>query len=537
MYFNNFPNKKINLVFAIVIVVYAAFLFAVILYSLPNPEFSASPDGNANLAFARQMYLNHTALIPLPNDIPENLQKFLIPRSTSYSENFHSLSLMSFYGFPVLLSLFMRLVPLYIIFLFVALIAIASVSYILRFLRLEKFLFFGLLTLFVFNPFFLFYTVNGLMHNIFFLSMLLCAIAFALWSLQSGRKLGFLVTGIVLGFAGAARMNELVWILPLFVILFFIFFGKNTWKRFFLIVLGFILGLAPYLAIGYKVSQSLTQYKSTSSIVESSPSIFLLLKKFILPFGFDIWNSFVNFYQFAISVWWLTVPGIFGLFFLIGYHFAKHEYRKFAAYFAIFFTFVFLIIYYGPTATDYYSNPLLIGYSHFRYLLPVFLVLPLFGLLPLKVINTPRKNVVIFILLTLMVLPSLYYLFFSQASLQNTRQQNILSDQRFDFVKERIESNSIILAGKADKYFFPEWTTAGTIIHSKRSDFVKTLITSSVQQSVYYYHLEADISSHFTKDGLEAAGVEFIYVAQFWDGGNAWEYLYKLDWPNKNGNE
>jgi len=537
MYFSNFLNKKINWVFAIAILAYAVFLFAIILYSLPNPSFSASPDGNANFAFARQIYLNHKALIPLPNDISENLQQFLIPRSTSYSGNFHSLSLMSFYGFPVFLSLFMQVAPLYIIFLSVALIAIASVSYILRFLRLEKFLFFALLTLFAFNPFFLFYTVNGLMHNLFFFSMLLCSLALALWSLHTRRNWTFGISGIVLALAGAARMNELIWVLPFFAVLLLLFYDKSFWKKFFFSTAGFVFGLAPFVGMGYRVSHSLTQYRSTSVIEQSSSSIFELLKKYILPFGLDIGSSFSNFYEFAISVWWLTIPGIFGLFFLIGYSLVKREYRKFAAYSSIFLTFVFLIIYYGPTATDYYSSPILIGYSHFRYLLPVFLVLPLFGLLSLKVINTPKRNVIIIILLILMVSPSLYYVFFSQASLQNTRQQNILSDQRFDFIKQRIEPDSIILAGKADKYFFPEWTTAGTIIHAKRNKFIETLTTNSVQQPVYYYHLEADISSHFTKEALEAAGVEFTYVAQFWDGGNAWEYLYKLDWPYKDGDE
>jgi hypothetical protein len=112
-----------------------------------------------------------------------------------------------------------------------------------------------------------------------------------------------------------------------------------------------------------------------------------------------------------------------------------------------------------------------------------------------------------------------------------------MSARRLVLIEETTESNSILLAGLADKYFFPDRVVAGTLMHEQRSWFVDRFLQLQTNRSVYYYHIDADISSHFTKDALEAAGVEFTYVAQFWDGGNAWEYLYKLDWPNKNGNE
>lgn len=536
--FSKFLFQKKSILYLVgAIVVYVIFLFFIISYSLPYPLQSPSPDGVANLTFANKIANDHTVLVGIPVDINPQLAQFLIPRSTTYNTSFHAVSMISYYGLPVFLSFFINFFPLHLIYALIAIMGVLSMVYILLKLQLSRPIFFSSVLLFSLNPFFLYYAVNGQMHNLLFINLLLCALALSLWVREKHNNLFFIVPGVVLGFACAVRENEMIWVVPSFFLLFIILEKRLVWKKLLYSVGGFLLGITPFLGMSYKVSHSLTQYKITStSTFDTSVSLLATLKKYVLPFGFDIKDSFANFYTFAVSVWWLTIPGVLGVLYLLFYYQRRRQKQKLLIIGLVLCIFLFLIMYYGPTATDYYSLPIVIGYSHFRYLLPLFLFLPLFIFFAIDKIPFNRKKVIVPALLMLMLIPSTYYLFFSQSSLQTTRLQNILSEQRLTSYKRIIEPNAVILAGKADKYFFPTWVTAGTIIQSRRNDFVQTLTTSPVAEPVYYYHVNADISSAFTKDALEKAGVKFTYVAQFWDGGNAWEYLYKLDWPNKENN-
>jgi hypothetical protein len=92
-----------------------------------------------------------------------------------------------------------------------------------------------------------------------------------------------------------------------------------------------------------------------------------------------------------------------------------------------------------------------------------------------------------------------------------------------------VSSDSILLAGRADKFFVSHWTVAGTRIDTKREDFVQELLRTSITNPVYYYYIPADSNSHKTKAALEKAGVSLKYVTMFFEG----ETLYQLDWPNK----
>jgi len=122
-------------------------------------------------------------------------------------------------------------------------------------------------------------------------------------------------------------------------------------------------------------------------------------------------------------------------------------------------------------------------------------------------------------------------------SFQDLTLENNLAKNRNVSMTKYLNQDSVLLAGRADKFFIHNnKIVAGTRMHTKRQAFVNELLQYRMSRDVYYYHVSADISSHFTKEALEAAGVEFTYVVQFWDGGNAWEYLYKLDWPNKENN-
>lgn len=533
MFFIKSKKERVAAAFVILLV----FFFILIWQSNPYPQLPSSPDGVANITFAEKIANGKYPEEIISDDIPDNLKPFLIPRSTKFNSERSSIQPISYYGWPVLMSLLIKITQLWFSYLVIIFLGGIAVYNILRLLGKSEILSFLGTIIFSFNPIILYYIPLGHMHNLFFLVLLLCSVWSLLYFIKKEKVLFLITSGILFGFSAATRTNEIFWMSILLIIPVVYYWGtiKNKIIGIVLWVFGAVISFTPFTFFTYFNSGSITQYRNTSSdAMAASSSILNTIKSYVFPFGVDFGLSINSFYSFALEIWWIVIPAVFAIIYLVIVNIIRKRYKILVVLLFLLLISFYLLLYYGPSS-KVYPEELQIDYSHFRYLLPVFSLLPL-GLI---FFNSYKKTLHKSILITFIVVTSFLsfsYAINSKAGLVNYRVQNQISHEKNIQVLSLTKENSIILSGKADKNFFPDRVVSGEVMHRYREDFVEELTNSRLSRDVYYYFVEANISSHWTKEALEKAGVTFEYVTQFWDGGNAWEYLYKLDWPNKDGN-
>ncbi|MFA5029963.1 MAG: hypothetical protein WC495_00020 [Patescibacteria group bacterium] len=529
----------------IIVVAFASLFFAALhLFFSTNENQSISPDEKANYTFTQNLVNTENIFLKIDTEGIDRAMDLFKPRSITYSAENQSYRLSSFYGLPFIYSFFQKFLPRFVIYCLFPIIGIIAFWLILEKSFLSFRAKFYSLIVFAFHPLFVLYAARSYMHNLLFFNLFLLAIVLILYAEEQKpnlKRIFFIVSGLVYGFSLATRTTELVWSF-IFIVLLFTFLEQDRFifklQHALLFVLGSMLVVLPFIGISYTTSHSLIQYRILNpETLSQTTSFFALAKSYIFPFGVDVGKSASIFFDFFISLWWLTLPGLVGLVLLARKAF-KNGIRTTLLFIGGLLLCFYLILIYGPYPQESSAGNILIGNSHFRYWIPIFLMLSYgFGFF-VDFLQKHFKWFYLYLIIPLgMFSYSIYFIFFTSGGLVDIYFQNVMSARRLVLIEETTESNSILLAGLADKYFFPDRVVAGTLMHEQRSWFVDRFLQLQTNRSVYYYHIDADISSHFTKDALEAAGVEFTYVAQFWDGGNAWEYLYKLDWPNKNGNE
>lgn len=506
---------------------------------VPYPEHPGSPDEVANLFFSNTLANNEYLAVSLPDYVPKNLQDFFHPRSINVNDS-GSLIPASFLGFPVINAFFIRFLPLQAIFsLFLLLLIFLLLLLYKKATSGAHFIAFFLLT--ISNPLILYYSFRGLFPNVLFCLLFLASLLFLF---QSGydKKHWFFLSSITLALAGWVRMNELVWALPLFLILLiFLFYKKGSRKLLpaiviWLVIFLVVLGVA--VMFSYSLNNSFTQYRTVNleTITEPGSNILQTLKFFILPYGFDITTSFKAFFQYSLYLWWWTIPLLFIFLYFFILSIIHKQKKAYLLFFILLIFSIYIIFYYGTYPQDS-KNDVIISYSHYRYWLPLFIFFPFI------LSRIPQKKILNYYVLygaVVVGLVSILFTFYSKSGIQDNYEQNRIVKNRIDVLKTLIPENALIIAGKGDKYFFPNWlAVSGTIIDPYREKFANTLIGTQINEPVYYYYIEAEISSRWTKQAFQNSGIEFVEIMHFYDGGNAWEYLYKLDWPNKekNGNE
>ncbi|MDP2683955.1 MAG: hypothetical protein Q8P20_02755 [bacterium] len=462
-------------------------VFFVIIYSWlyhDNNYLFSSPDETANYAFINN-YIDTGKLSISDTDIGKS-NDLLHPRSTLIVNN--ELVPGSFIGMIIIYGLIGKIFGVGIILYLTPFFAVMGVIFYFLFLKNffnKKIAFVSSLMLYIFPTYWL-YSARGMFHNIFFLSLLFIGL-FLLFKSINSEKNKFIFSsfsGIIIGMSLFVRSSEFLWV-AMIIIIIYIFSRKNISLKnilFFLlplVIIGIVimtLNISLYGSVtsfGYSESSINTEIESTNSLIN-----FELLGKIISPFGFDfkLISQSINDYLIFAFPW-------FGIFLVITILFFVYENikillmrliinskkinpinRNLYYYKLIFFiSVVLLIIYYGSFEfLEYLDNSFIYGSSYLRYWLPIYIFgFPIMLILIIEFLKNYKNKLLffvkIFFICTIIISSILIALKDPLYGIQKEKINNSNNVYLVSQIRSIIEDKSIIISGKADKLFFPNY--------------------------------------------------------------------------------
>jgi len=258
-------------------------------------------------------------------------------------------------------------------------------------------------------PPYIYYTARSMFHNVLFTVLLIVGLYFSILMIRRkrlmqifSRKLGLnawfyaALGGLFLGLSFITRTSELIWLLPMLLILWLFNIRKVGITKLIIFLSFLFLALLPMLHWnqilydspvkgGYpEMNNSIASITGASvNIIKSSmmgelaynKKLLGEIKENIFYFGLNIKQSIRMFYYYFISMfYWLFWPGFFGLLLFIQ---KAHKWKKKHLVYILAYSLIsaILIFYYGSWV--FYDNPdpdsFTIGNSYTRYWLPIYL--------------------------------------------------------------------------------------------------------------------------------------------------------------------
>jgi len=337
-------------------------------------------------------------------------------------------------------------------------------------------------------PIYVYYSAHSFFHNTLFVVMCLAGLYFGVRALDRGAWswLAVIISGSATALAVATRTSELLWLLPVGLML-FIFYGRRLgWYRCLLWLIALFISYSPFLynnlvlyggffSSGYpQMDKAITTIALSSaglvSSVVSVQKINLITQYWnslvggIFHFGFRPEHSLkMVYYYFWRTFPWLMYLTAFGIiYFAFGF---KNRAKKHLAYFlSMVVLSLILIFYYGSWI--FYDNPdpnsFTIGNSYTRYWLPIYL-----GLLPLaalalnkliKVLVWPKVTMLLRIGVfgVIMALSLSLVVYGSEEGLAASYYRLRASQTEYDQVLALTENDSVIISRYHDKLLWPE---------------------------------------------------------------------------------
>jgi len=358
------------------------------------------------------------------------------------------------------------------------------------------------LMLFALAPYW-YYASRGLFHNVLFIDLLLAGTYFLTHGTLIERMkristdfIFIFLSGIFFGLAIMTRASELIWLVPVMLIIWLAYFKQIGWRKLTVFACGVILALLPmfyynqilyggFLKFGYakqvaietqgeiavddakmednSLPASKTEIASPSPTANAVRQVLAMTKK-IMPAQIDIkqaGKSFINYY--IIIFWYLFWPAFFGGIWLL-YNWKKINKTQ-KLYLVVFIiSSVILGLYYGSWKIQDNPNPasFTIGNSYTRYFLPMYIMsMPLAAMFFLKFSELIKNKYGQYTLLSALMI--LFLLFNAQAAVFGKEEglafvrQNIISDgRRVREISALLEDNAAIISERFDKFFWPE---------------------------------------------------------------------------------
>lgn len=348
-------------------------------------------------------------------------------------------------------------------------------------------------------PVYVYYSARSMFHNVLFIVLLLIGLYYAVLMIKHkketgeppvarGKYLTWLYAALAGGFIGLAvitRASELLWIIPMLIIL-WAFNIKKTGVTKLIIFLSFLfLSILPVLYWnqilygspwrgGYaEMNQSISDISQTgqnfiTSLMAGKLNHFKeLLNKIsgnIFHFGFHPEQSVKMFYHYFVRMfYWIFWPALLG-----GILFAqkwRHWRRRHWAYLITYFIIsLILLFYYGSWKFNDNPDPgqFTIGNSYTRYWLPIYLgAFPFASLFIIKLTGLAKNKIIIFgirsaIIILIFFVSTGFVLFGSDEGLIFTAQRQKLSQNEFNKVMSLTENGAAVITQYHDKLFFPE---------------------------------------------------------------------------------
>lgn len=486
------------------------------------PRLFVSPDALANYLFSSELAENSRLHLFEPMNL--ELDDSLYPRST-FSIQGRVLPV-SFLGLPFLYGLIAKLVGIggmLLITPILAGLAIFAWRGIVARLYNDRVALLSAILLAV-HPAWWYYTARGMMHNVLFVSLLI----FALWFLvvrpiKSKRfSPNLLVSGLLFGLALFVRTSEIVWLLPVAILVIGFFWKKLSWKPVVIFFVSILIALIPMFAINNSLYGSptsfgyLSQIDSGAQTYDQPPSeqietIVSEPVQSVLPFGFDFRAMVKHMIDYGFNMFWwisfLTVIGLLLAFYKIREPKTGRDRPRWAFHASFFLIGIALSILYGSwTFTDNPDpNSLTIANSYIRYWLPIFVMTTVYAGIALtwlreKMMYERTAKFTSLALLLIIVLLGFRTTFFTvDDGLYFIRTNLIRSAEIKETVLELTEEDSVIIVDRADKIFYPE----RLVRYPLRDDLTYELMPRIVIRApLYYYGItfpESDIEYLNTK--------------------------------------
>lgn len=523
---------------AVLAMVGAGFFLLYLWPSFRMPTMFISPDETANYFFSK--LVADTASLRSPMPYGGYLGTEVAPRSILTVDGSYAPG--SFLGLPILTGIFAKFLGAWAILVLPVLLASITPFFLYEILR--RFFspgvsFLSSLMLFI-HPAFWYFASRPMYHNALFLSLLIIGGYSFLRIAESGRISSAVAASALLSLALWTRTSEIVWILPIIVLLFFkhrhhlpracvlLFFGIFS-------ILGarlLTINAAVYgdaLGSGYTTSIETTSDSAITATVNAS------IARLVLPFGIHIdriaravWQYF-----FAYMPW-------FGLLFVIGVALnVKAVLQKKLVKKRLWFlgsalaVMAWLFAYYGSYQFQEFSDPdrLLPSISYLRYWLPAYaLSLPFCAIALLSLCrNFPRKRfartVAVLTLLAVVLLSARNVLLDPLLGLAQVRKTVFKMERTNAAVQNVTEVNAVIIAGYSDKAFFPDRFVMVRIPQDpKARDDVFSRVLS--RTTLYFYRNVAETVSK--RDWTMLAGTSWSLTPVVRDGDNT---LYAINTP------
>ncbi len=534
-------RKTIERPFIVAIAVAAAFFIGTSLFAVgPVMKFD-SPDETANFTLIRSFVERGTFRIPEPLT---EITTIVGPRSFSVRSG--ELLPGSFLGLPLAYGLVGKLIGVRgTLFLTPLLSAAAIVAFYLllrRFLTSRTSLI-GSFLLAV-HPAFWYWSARGMFHNALVLDAVVIGLALLVYSDRSGvvwrRMIVVGVAGAALGLAVAARTSEAPWIAALAVTVTIV--TTAGWParlgRFMALAAGALVAIVPMLALNQSLfGQPLSfAYTPEPIVADSAASVAAGLAakvgQLLFPFGVDLRTMATNVWHYGLSVFWLPSLLTIGGFILAV---RSPDRRRYAAPIAAFvITSLWLTLFYGSWVFNDNPDPtaVTIGTSFTRYWLPMYVAgLPFAALfierLLASVASKPSPSrwtvlgpaaailaLVLFLVQTAIADPG--------EGLAAVRRHTVEYRRLADLVVRSTPSDAVIVAGRADKVFFPERDVVYTVTRPPHFAGVRKLL-DVVPVYVYVSPVEAPEAVQGT---WRTAGFKLMTPVELTDR----ERLYRVVW-------
>lgn len=499
----------------------------------------SSPDETANYFFSK-LYAQNGEFSIFEK---YNLYAKDIIHPRSFRSDFGFLKPVSFLGLPLVYGKIASFTTWKVIGYLTPIFAAIGIIYFYLFLKMffsRRTAIFSAFLLAVF-PVYFYYSARSMFHNVLFTVFLIIGLYYTLKSVpkkeekenknnnsheKAGAKLRekFLkldsarikdlllagLGGLFIGLAVTARSSELLWLGPLFGMIWIFNFWRFGIPRLVIWICFFGLALSPMLFNNYilysspirggypEMNQSIqTVAMSGQELAKSVPDLAKgsavkarglagEIKRAVFSFGLNVPRSLKIFNLYYVKMFpWLFWPSLAGmLLFLL--HFRKIKKKHILYLLGYLFLSAVLIVYYG--SWEFYDNPdrqaATIGNSYTRYWLPVYLgAIPFVSYLFFKLIDAPKllidwlekANIFktglggtkrLFSLfrslltgLAVVFFTSLYanfILFGSEEGLVPTYYKGLVSRIEYAQVLGLTENNAVIITRYHDKIFFPE---------------------------------------------------------------------------------
>ncbi|MFA5134737.1 MAG: glycosyltransferase family 39 protein [Patescibacteria group bacterium] len=474
-----------------------------------------SPDETANYFFSSLFSENNSLRYDEPlNDAAGGI---VVPRSMIVTPS--GTVPASFLGLPLLYGFLAKVAGSGYIFLFTPFFAVVGV--ICFYLLCKEFFpknisFIASLLMFALPPFW-YFSSRGLFHNVLFLVFLIIGLLLLIYSLTRQTSLHAawfynIGSGIAIGLALITRTSEITWVIP--VVAFILIINRRHVQKFPLIgfvgalliacVVLLVLNNSLYgspLAFGYSAEST-----DLSSIKTASQSILLKFEKLLFPFGLNFERI-----QAATIQYLLLFFPLYAFFIVIGLaasirssilalvkkkNSSAQSPRK-AINWQYAYTYVYaavvlwLILYYGSYVFYEYIDrtEILLGSSYLRYWLPIFVFGLPFCAQGIQLAGSIfRSNC---IKRTVMVGSFMALVIFSVNTVLNDPLQGLFavrkniseSVSKLHAVLGATEPNAVLIAGYADKVFFPERRVIVQLPDKNTQHAVQTILD---QAPLYY---------------------------------------------------